>query len=160
PRLSLRVLLSGLSQQSRRRQAGRLQGDPLQFAAAAQHRLRLDAHRLETAQPRRARGGTGRRVRLGVLHRADRRTIRRSPVLDQIARLISALALAVFAIVLIVWIYPDKPSKFLRTDLMTVQEGDTFFTGFANLAVVRFSSNGQMRSLKAMRSGNLLEDAD
>lgn len=81
-------------------------------------------------------------------------------LLDRIARIVASVAVLIFAIVLVVWLIPDKPRKYLRTELMTVQEGDTFYTGFANLAVVRFRSDGQMRSLKDMRDGNRLENAD
>jgi len=81
-------------------------------------------------------------------------------MLDKLARIISGAAILIALILLVIWLIPDKPKKYLRTDLMAVQEGDAFYTGFASIGVVRFRANGNMHALKDMTVGDRLEEAD
>ncbi len=41
------------------------------------------------------------------------------------------------------WWRPDPPTTYLRTDLINAQQSDTFYTGFATVALVRFDTGGR-----------------
>jgi hypothetical protein len=78
---------------------------------------------------------------------------------DKLARICVVILVGILIWRVWVWLSPDAPRKYLRTDLVNAQEGDTFFTGFASLGVVRFRYAGELHTLEFMKTANKLDNA-